>query len=704
MLCIKQVIIFNIVIFEDYNRLENIENMSNNILQKAFDTPYQTPPFECIKETDFLPAFKELIEESKREINSLIEEVTAPDFDNTIVALEKAGARLGIVSHIFFNLNHAETNEQIQSIAREVSPLLTEYSNDIWLNADLFKKVREVYEQQDRNILNKEQVQLLEDTYKGFTRKGALLEGDEKEKYRQITTELSKLTLQFGENLLAETNRFQLHITDRKELSGLPDGVMDAAAALAKSEDKQGWIFTLQFPSYMPFMKYAENRALRRQMYMAYAMRCNNGNQFDNKDIIKKIVSLRVEKANILGYKTYAHFVLEEHMALNPDKVNLFLQQLLDASLDVAKEDVAAVETFAHKNGLEGKLLRWDYPFYSEKLKAEIYGLDDEAIRPYFSLKKVEEGVFGLATRLYGITFKENTKISKYHKEVKVYEVFDADGSFLSVFYVDYHPRVTKQGGAWMTSFRDQHKDEKEDVRPHISIVCNFTRATENKPSLLSFTEVQTFLHEFGHALHGMFSKVTYETLAGTNVYRDFVELPSQIMENWATQKEWLKDVGLNYKTGEVIPEEMIQKIIDSENYQSGYATVRQLSFGINDMAWHSLSSPFEGDVLEFEQQAMAATELFPSVEGTAFSTGFAHIFDGGYAAGYYGYKWAEVLDADAFDAFKENGIFDKKTAARFRVEVLEKGGTAHPMELYKNFRGQEPTIEPLLKRAGLRK
>ena len=678
--------------------------MSNNILRMAFDTPFQTAPFELIKEENYLPTFKALIEEGKKEIASIIENTATPDFYNTVVSLEKAGADLGIVSHIFFNLNHAETNEQIQSIAGEVSPLLTGYSNDIWLNADLFEKVRAVYEQHDRRELSKEQIRLLEETYKSFVRKGALLKGEAKERYRQITVELSKLTLQFGENLLAETNRFQLHVSDEDKLKGLPAGVMSAAANLAESEGKQGWIFTLQFPSYMPFMKYAENRDLRRQMYMAYAMRCNNGDQFDNKDMIKKIVSLRAEKADLLGYDTHAHFVLEEHMALNPDKVNQFLQQLLEASLRVAKNDVEDVEAFARKNGLEGKLLRWDYPYYSERLKAVCYGLDDEATRPYFSLNKVEEGVFGLATKLYGITFKENKNISKYHEEVKVYEVFDADGSFLSVFYVDYHPRATKQGGAWMTSFRDQHKDGKDDVRPHISIVCNFTRAGDNKPSLLTFTEVQTFLHEFGHALHGMFSKVTYESLAGTNVYRDFVELPSQIMENWATRKEWLKDVGLHYETGEVIPDEMIRKIIDSENYQSGYATVRQLSFGIIDMAWHSLSSAFEGDVPAFERQAMAAVELFPPVEGRAFSTGFAHIFDGGYAAGYYGYKWAEVLDADAFDAFKENGIFDKKTAAEFRTEILEKGGTSHPMELYKNFRGQEPTIEPLLKRAGLKK
>ncbi|WP_430809392.1 MULTISPECIES: M3 family metallopeptidase [unclassified Carboxylicivirga] len=678
--------------------------MISNILSKKFDTPYQTPPFERINEASYLPAFKELIKSAKAEIQQIVDDTAHPDFYNTIVALEKAGRQLGVVSHIFFNLNHAETNEQIQTIAREVSPLLTDYSNDIWLNADLFRKVKEVYEYQSRRELSSEQERLLEETYKGFVRRGALLEGAARDRYRAITTELSKLTLQFGENLLAETNAFQLHVTRQEELAGLPEGVLDAAAELARQQGKEGWIFTLQFPSYMPFMKYALNRDLRKQMFMAYSKRGNNNNQHDNKELIKKIVSLRVEKARLLGYATHAHFVLEENMALHPDKVNGFLQELLDASIDAAREDVKAVEDYARTRGLDGKLERWDYALYSEQLKAERYGLDDEATRPYFQLEKVEQGVLGLATRLYGLTFKENKQISKYHHEVKTYEVYDADGTFLSVFYVDYHPRTSKQGGAWMTSFREQYRDNNGDVRPHVSIVCNFTRPTENKPSLLTFNEVQTFLHEFGHALHGMLSKVSYESMSGTNVYRDFVELPSQIMENWATQKEWLKDVGVHYKTGELIPDELIQKIIDSENYQSGYAMVRQLSFGLNDMAWHSLDAAFEGDVIAFERAAMAATELFPLVEGTAFSTGFAHIFDGGYAAGYYGYKWAEVLDADAFEAFKEKGIFDKETAIRFRKEILEKGGTAHPMTLYKNFKGHEPSVEPLLKRSGLLK
>ncbi len=675
---------------------------NDNPLLQIFNTPYQTPPFRSIKESDYLPAFKAAIDQGKNEVQQIIAIKSSPDFYNTIEALEKAGKQLHIISDIFFNLNHAETNENIQNIAREVSPILTEYSNDIWLNEGLFTKVKIVYDNRSVENLTAEQNKLLEDTYKSFVRKGALLSGDAKKRYREITTKLSELSLTFGENVLAETNSYKLHITEENELKGLPEGVMDAAAELAKTENKEGWVFSLQFPSYFPFMKYAGNRELRKKMYLAYSKRCNNNNDKDNKEIVKQIVNLRVEKAKLLGYTSHADFVLEEHMALTPQKVNAFLEELLTASIDYAKNDVKEVEEFAKENGLNDQLQRWDYMYYSEKLKEQKFGLDDEATRPYFELDKVEKGVLGLATKLYGLNFKINTSIETYNDEVKVYEVFDEDGSFLSVFYMDMHPRASKQGGAWMTSFRDQYTEDGQEVRPHISIVCNFTRPTGKKPSLLTFNEVQTFLHEFGHALHGMLSKVTYQSLSGTNVYRDFVELPSQIMENWSTQKEWLKDVGVHYETGEMIPEEMIQQLIDSDNYQSGYAMVRQLSFGLNDMAWHSLNTPFDGDMIEFERKAMAPTELFPLVDGTCLSTAFSHIFDGGYSSGYYGYKWAEVLDADAFDAFLENGIFDKATASKFRTEILEKGGTQHPMELYKNFRGKEASIEPLLKRSGL--
>nr|WP_319398602.1 M3 family metallopeptidase [uncultured Carboxylicivirga sp.] len=671
--------------------------MINPLLQ-TFETRHNTPPFNQIKDEFYLPAFKTLMVEGKQQFKAIIENTQEPSFANTIEAMEEAGRQLGIVSSLFFNLNHAETSSNIQGIAREVSPLLTDYSNDIWLNEALFERVKKVYDNKSSVNYTIEEEKLLDDTYKAFVRKGALLKGDDRKKYREITTQLSQLSLQFGENLLAETNGFQLHLTSGDELEGLPDGLRSAARELAQSQNKDGWIFTLHFPSYVPFMKYSSRRDLRHKMYMAYSTRGHNNNSHDNKEIIRKLVSLRVEKAKLLGFETHAHYVLEEHMALHPDKVNAFLQELLDASYEVGNKDVQEVEAYAVKNGFEAPLERWDYAYYAEKLKAEKYGLDDEATRPYFKLDKVEEGVLGLASRLYGLRFEETKEISKYNPEVKVFEVYDEDGSFLSVFYVDYFPRPSKQGGAWMTSFRDQYKD----VRPQISIVCNFTRPTGDKPSLLTFNEVKTFLHEFGHALHGMLSNVKYQSLSGTNVYRDFVELPSQIMENWATQKEWLEEVGVHYLTGEVIPQELIQKIIDSDNYQSGYATVRQLSFGLVDMSWHSLTAPFDGDVVEFEKEAMQVTELFPEVEGTAFSTGFSHIFDGGYAAGYYGYKLAEVLDADAFDSFLENGIYDQETANRFRKEILEKGGTQHPMTLYKNFKGKEPSIEPLLKRSGL--
>jgi len=676
--------------------------MTDNPLLIPFETIHQTAPFHLIKEEHYLPAFKEAMKQGKKEIDTIIANTAQPTFSNTIEALENSGQLLGTISSIFFNLNHAETNETIQEIAREVSPLLTEYSNDIWLNPALFEKVKTVFNSDEKRTLSSEGQKLLEDTHKAFVRKGALLEGTAKERYREITKELSTLTLQFGENVLAETNDFKLHITDREALTGLPDGALEAASALAKSEEKEGWLFSLQFPSYFPFMKYADNRELRQQMYLAHASRGNNNNERDNKTIIQKIVNLRVEKAKLMGFDTHANFVLEEQMALNPDTVHKFLDELLDASIDFARADVKEVSDFARKEGLNDDLQRWDYMYYSEKLKANKFGLNDEMTKPYFQLENVEKGIFSLAQKLYGLSFKINEKIEGYHSEAKVYEVFEEDGTFLSVLYVDYHPRTTKQGGAWMTSFRDQHQQNGKDIRPHISIVCNFTRPTEQQPSLLTFMEVTTFLHEFGHALHGMLSKVTFESLAGTSVYRDFVELPSQIMENWATQREWLQEVGVHYKTGEVIPEELIQKLIDSDNFQSGYAMVRQLSFGLNDMAWHTLSTPFNGDVIEFEKKAIEKTELFTPIKNLAVSTAFSHIFDGGYASGYYGYKWAEVLDADAFDAFLENGIYHRETANKFRQEILEKGGTRHPMELYKAFRGKEPSIAPLLKRSGL--
>ncbi|TLX74157.1 M3 family metallopeptidase [Labilibacter sediminis] len=677
--------------------------MNTNTLLSEFNTVHQTPPFDKITEAEYLPAFKQAIEEARADIKAIVEENEKPTFENTILGLEYAGGRLEKISSIFFNINSAETNDEIQSIAREVSPLLTEYSNDIVLNETLFSKVKAVYENRNEFNLNSEQLKLVEDTYKSFARKGALLNKEDKARYREITKELSKLSLTFGENILAETNDFKLHITNKEDLAGLPDAIVSAAAELAKSEEKEGWVFTLHFPSYVPFMKYANNRELRKQMYMAYSSRGNQNNKYDNKKIVSSLTNLRLEKAQLLGYKNHAQYVLEERMAETPEKVNAFLQELLDKSLPFAKEEVAEVEAYAKKNSLTDKLQKWDFSYYSEKLKAEKFSFTEEMTKPYFQLEKVEQGIFDLSNTLFGITFKENKDIPVYNPEVKAYEVFDENGEFLSVLYLDFFPRSgRKQGGAWMTNYGEQFIKDGKDNRPFVSLVCNFSRPTEDTPSLLTYNEVRTFLHEFGHGLHGMLSETTFKSQSGTNVYRDFVELPSQILENWGTEKEWLKMVGKHYSTGETIPDDLVDKIMKSANFQSGYQSVRQLSFGLNDMAWHSITTPFEGKITEFEDNAMLQTELFPKVEGTCFSTAFSHIFAGGYAAGYYGYKWAEVLDADAFSLFKTNGIFDKTTAASFRDNILSKGGTKHPMELYVAFRGQEPTPDALLERSDL--
>ncbi|WP_071797449.1 M3 family metallopeptidase [Labilibacter marinus] len=676
--------------------------MNNNPLLQDFKTVHQTPPFNQIKTEHYLPAFTEAIENAKKDIAEIVDAKQEPTFENTILALEYAGEQLNTVSSIFFNLNSAETNEEIQTIARDVSPMLTDYSNDIVLNETLFAKVKSVYDNRSALALDEEQIKLLEDTYKGFERKGALLEGDDKEHYRAITSELSKLTLQFGENVLAETNAYQLHITKEEELAGLPDALKSAAAEIAKNEEKEGWIFTLQYPSYVPFMKYADNRALREELYMAFATRANHNNEHDNKEIVTKIVNLRLEKAKLLGYENHAQFVLEERMAKTPAKVNAFLQDLLDRSIGFAQDEVEEVATYAKKHGLNDDLQRWDFSYYSEKVKAEKFDFTEQMTKPYFQLENVVDGVFNLAQTLYGITFKENKDIPVYHEEVKAYEVLDEKGKYLSILYVDFFPRSGKQGGAWMTTYGEQYIKDGNNVRPFVSLVCNFSRPTEDAPSLLTHNEVTTFLHEFGHGLHGMLANTTYKSQSGTSVYRDFVELPSQILENWGTEKEWLEKVGKHYKTGEAIPDELVDKILAAANFQSGYLSVRQLSFGMTDMAWHGIDKPFNEDVIDFEKSAMLKTELFPEVEGACFSSAFSHIFAGGYAAGYYGYKWAEVLDADAFSVFKQNGIFDKATAASFRENILSKGGTKHPMDLYVAFRGQEPTLDALMERSDL--
>ena len=684
----------------------NLQNevKETNPLLAEWNTPYQTPPFPEIKHEHFIPAIDAALKEAKDEVDVVIDSTDKPTFQNTIVALEVAGENLERIANVLYNLNSAETDDTIQAIAREVSPKLSEFSNYVSLNEQLFGKVKEVYGQKENLNLTSEDLQLLEKKYIGFVRSGANLEGEDKKRYAEITTELSKLSLQFGENVLAETNAYQLLITDKNDLAGIPESECEEAAQAAKSKEKEGWLFTLQGPSFVGFMKYADNQKLRETMYRAYTSRGFQQNDKNNEDVIRKTVNLKLEKAKLLGFKNHAEYVLAERMAENPKRVNDFLDQLHAASRPAAQKDYAEVQEFAKSQGLTGELQRWDWSYYSEKLKNENYGFDEQQVKPYFQLEKVRDGVFDLATRLYGLTFKENKEIPVYHPEANAYEVYDQDGSFLSVLYLDFFPRESKNGGAWMNDLRAESNVNGKAIRPIITVVCNFTKPTETKPSLLTFNEVTTLLHEFGHALHGMLAKTIYPSQSGTNVYRDFVELPSQVMENWATQKEWLDLFAVHYETGEKIPAELVQKLINAENFQAGYASERQLSFGMNDMAWHSITEPMTGDIVEFEQKAIAPTELFNPVAGSCLSTAFSHIFAGGYAAGYYGYKWAEVLDADAFSQFKKNGIFDKATATSFRKNILEKGGTEHPMKLYIAFRGQEPSIEPLLERSGLKR
>ena len=674
-----------------------------NPLLSSFDTPHQTPPFDKIKAEHYEPAFDVAIEEAKKEVEQIASSKASPTFENTIAALDNVGERMSTISGIFFNLNACLTDSLMQDIAQNVSPKLTSFSHDIYMNPQLFERVKQVYAQKATLNLNTEQTQLLENTWKAFIDGGANLEGAARERFKEISIELGKLSLTFDKNELEETNAFELHVTDEKDLSGLPEGAKEMAAMTAKQRGKEGWVFTLHYPSMAPLMKYADNRELREKMYRAYASRGNRDNQYDNKEVIRKMVALRLEKAQLLGYPTYAEYVLTDRMAQNTEMVNTFLGQLLAASHPHALAEKQEVEEFARRQGFKGELQRWDWAYYSNKLKQEKYALDDEMLKPYFKLENVQQGVFGLANKLYGLTFKEVDNIAKYHEDVKTFEVYDRDGRFLAVLYTDFFPRESKGGGAWMTEFRGQHKKDGQDLRPLVSLVMNFTKPTASKPSLLTFDEVTTFLHEFGHSLHGMLSQCTYNSTGGTNVYRDFVELPSQIMENWALEKEWLDTWAVHYQTGEKIPQEYITKIHEAANFQSGYQNDRQLSFGLVDMAWHSVTSPVNGSIQAFENQAMAPTESFPPVDSSCFSTGFGHIFGGGYAAGYYSYKWAEVLDADAFSVFKQQGIYDQATAESFRKNILEKGGSEHPMILYKRFRGQEPTIDALLERSGLK-
>ncbi|KAF2334080.1 M3 family metallopeptidase [Flavobacterium ginsenosidimutans] len=673
-----------------------------SVLTQYFNTKHNTAPFSQIKIEDYVPAFNEGIALAKAEIDAIVNNSDAPTFENTIVAMDYSGDILDRLSSIFFNLNSAETNDEMQKIAQEVSPLLSEFGNDIRLNADLFAKVKAVYDQKESLNLNPEQTTLLDKKYKSFSRNGANLPEDKKNQLREIDKELSKLSLQFGENVLAETNNFELHLTDEKDLSGLPEGTIEAARLLAKNQEKEGWIFTLDHPSYVPFLTYADNRELRKKMAIAFGAKAFQNNEFNNEENVLKIAKLRHERANLLGYKTHAHFVLEERMAESPEKVFSFLNGLLAKAKPAAQKEFAELTAFAKElDGIE-QLEKWDGAYYSEKLKQQLFNLDDEKLKPYFQLEKVLDGAFTVAKKLYGLTFTEVFDIDKYHEEVTTYEVKDADGNLVSIFYADFFPRKGKRNGAWMTSFKSQYVKDGVNERPHISNVCNFTKPTETKPSLLTFNEVTTLFHEFGHGLHGMLADTVYPSLSGTSVYWDFVELPSQIMENWCYEPEALALFANHYETGEIIPIEYVQKIKESASFQEGLATLRQLSFGLLDMAWHGQDPTSITDLKAFETEQFANTQLYPDVKENAMSTAFSHIFQGGYSSGYYSYKWAEVLDADAFEYFHENGIFNEEIAKKFKDNVLSKGGTEHPMTLYKRFRGQEPKPEALLKRAGL--
>ena len=668
----------------------------------AYHTPHQTVPFHLIKVEHYEPAIHQGMEEHNREIDAIINNPEEPTFENTIVALEKSGRLLERITTVFGNLLSAETSDEMETIAERVMPLLSEHNSNIYLNERLFARIKEVYFNTDQGTLSQEDNMLLINTYDGFIRSGANLTNDKKERFRQISSELSVLTLRFSQNKLKETNNYEL-LLNKEQLTGIPESIIETYLHAAKEKGKEGYLVTLHAPSYGPFMKYCSHRQLRQELYMAYNTLCAHENEFNNMEIVRKLVNLRQERAQLLGFKTAADYVLTRRMAENSDNVYLLLIQLLEAYTPTALQEVQDIQDLAKE--LEGEsfqLMPWDWAYYSHKLKEKRFSLNDEELRPYFELSQVIAGVFGLATRLYGITFQENKDIPVYHPDVKAYEVFDTDGQFLSVLYTDFHPRSSKRSGAWMTSYKEQWKDENGNSRPHVSVTMNFTKPSANKPALLTFSEVNTFLHEFGHALHGMFADTTYRSLSGTNVYWDFVELPSQLMENFATEKEFLNTFAKHYETGENIPEDLIQRIVDASNFNVAYACLRQLSFGLLDMAWYTRTEPFDGDVQLYERKAWKKAQILPNVEGTCMTVQFGHIMSGGYSAGYYSYKWAEVLDADAFSLFKEKGIFNQETANSFRKNVLSKGGTEHPMTLYKRFRGQEPGIQALLKRNGI--
>ena len=673
---------------------------TNNPLLAEWDTPYATPPFDKIKITDYEPAIETAIAVSRAEIDAIVNNPAKPTFQNTVVALERQGALLSRIMGVFYNLREADTSDEMDAIALRIQPKLTELSNDVSLNPQLFERVKAVYEGRRWGLSDVDE-KLLDDCYKGFARSGAALSDEDKELYRQYTSELSEATLMFGQNALSATNAFAINITDAKKVAELPEFVKEAMAADAKSRGEKGWTVTLKAPSYIPFMTYSSQREEKEALYRAYNSRALGG-EFDNTAIIAKIVDLRLKIANLLGYETYADYILEERMAESAKNVNEFLAELRESTLEYGHKDYKMINDYAHSLGFKGDVMPWDWAYYTEKYKSEKYAINDEQVKPYLKLDNVIKGVFMTAEKLYGLQFVPNTEISVYHPEVMAYEVKDKSGEFLSVLYLDFFPRESKRSGAWMTEFRGAQIVEGVETRPLVSLVMNFTKPTETTPSLLTFDEFNTFLHEFGHALHGMLAKGEYESLNGTNVYRDFVELPSQIMENWATEKEYLDMWAVHYQTGEPIPAELVEKIVAAKNYLAAYGNLRQLSFGMSDMAWHTLKQPFAAEVEPFEREAMASVQVTPTVEGTSMAPAFTHIFSGGYAAGYYGYKWAEVLAADAFSLFKEKGIFDEQTAAAFR-KLLESGGQRHPMELYVEFRGHKPETQALVEAMGLK-
>ena len=678
-------------------------NMKNPLLTES-TAPFGAPEFDKIENEHYLPAFEQGIAEAKAEIDAIVANQEEPTFENTIEAMEYAGQTLSKVASIFYAVMEAHTDDTKQQIAEQISPMLTEYSMYVSLNNDLFQRVKAVYEKKDELGLDQDQMTLLEDNYKSFVRGGANLSDEDKAVYSKLSEELSLTTLQFSKNVLAATNAYTLHVTDSTELGGLPEFVKTMAAETAAEKGLEGWAFTLDYPSYSPFLKYSTNRELRKQVWMAYNTRAIGG-EFDNTEIVKKIVDLRIKIANILGYETYADYALEERMAKNKKTVDEFIMQLLEPSMEFAKKDVADVLAYAKKNGFEENVLQpWDFSYWSERYQEAEYSLSAEELKPYFQLESCIDAVFGLATRLYGITFEERNDIPVYHQDVKVYEVKDADGSHLSLFYADFFPRASKRGGAWMTDFRGQSVRDGVEYRPFVTIVCNFTKPTADAPALITHDELTTFLHEFGHALHGMLAKGRYPSLTGTSVSRDFVELPSQIMENWAFEPEYLNSFAKHYQTGEPIPAELIEKIVAAKNYLAAYGQVRQLHFGYLDMAWHSLKEVPAVGTVEFEQSVLAPWGVLPAAEGAAFSSSFSHIFSGGYSAGYYSYKWAEVLEADAFSLFKEQGIFNTEVADSFRKNILEKGGAEDEAVIYRNFRGHDPQPEALMKKLGLTK